>query len=204
MTRVLVVCKTKMRSELCIGGLALDDNILIRLLTADGSNQPTGSDFEVGALWECELVPKRFKNRPHTEDMQVTPKRFLRVLPDARELIIDRLDLETSRKRTLLDGLVQYTRTGSGYICERTGVPGYAHAFWRPIYGFRLSKEYDKIYYIYEGPSKRKFRLPYVGLAPPVSRLAPGSLLHLSLARWWRQRRNIEKRCYLQLSGWFL
>ncbi len=204
MTKVLVVCKTQMDNELCVGGLTLDNYELIRLLTSTGGNQPEDTKFDVGDVWDCKLEPKRFMKKPHTEDIMVTPKQYLGEMPDAKEFLINALDLKRSRKRTLFDGFVEYTNAGSGYICERLGVPGFAHAFWRPKYGLRKRMEKGKIYYVYLGPSSRKFRLKYVGLETPVERLRPGSVLHLSLARWWNQPRVWELRCYLMLSGWFL
>jgi hypothetical protein len=34
--------------------------------------------------------------------------------------------------------------------------------------------------------------------------LEANTLLRLSLARWWQQAPELEERCYLQLSGWYL
>ncbi|MCY4538540.1 MAG: hypothetical protein OXE52_09965 [Chloroflexi bacterium] len=143
--------------------------------------------------------------KPHTEDMLVMPHRLLRRVPNMREFLLERLDLERSHKSALFDGLLRYTGPGSAYVSKRTGVPGYSHEFWCPVYGLSMCQEQHKIYYEYEDPdSLKKFRLRYVGLAAPVSRIAPGSLLHLSLARWWRQPGTNEERCYLQLSGFFI
>ncbi len=204
MTKTMVVCKTSMEDALCVGGLTLDKSERIRLLTSTGDNQPQDTSFEVGDVWDCELVPKRNTRKPHTEDMLASPKRKLWAIPNGREFLIEQLDLKPSRKRTLFDGLLDYTKAGSGFISERKGVPEYAHAFWRPRYGLRKRMDRGKTYYVYEGPSSRKFRLKYVGLEIPVERLHPGSVLHLSLARWWKQPRVNEWRCFLMLSGWFL
>lgn len=205
MTQVLVVCKTRMKTELCLGGLVRGSYEKIRLLTQEGRNQPQDTDFHVGDIWECQLIPQAHMRKPHTEDMLVTPQRMLRRVSNMREFLLQRLDLEPSHMSTLFDGLLNYTKNGSAYISERMGVPGYAHAFWRPVFGLSIRREPRKIYYEYEdSDSLKKFRLRYVGLAAPVSRIAPGSLLHLSLARWWRQPGTNEERCYLQLSGWFL
>lgn len=205
MTQVLVVCKTQMYKGLCLGGLVLDSNRKIRLLTPQGYNQPDNTPFAVGDIWECSLVPKSEMRKPHTEDMLVMRQRFLYPVLDMHEYLLARLKLRQSHKSALFDGLVRYTGRGSGYISERTGVPDYAHAFWRPAFGLNLCQDERRIYYEYEEPDWRKFWLPYVGLDEPVEWIAPGSLLHLSLARWWSPNdKEVEKRCYLQLSGWFL
>ena len=204
MTQVLVVCKTRMSRELCLGGLVLGSNDRIRLLTAEGGNQPVNTPFEVSAVWDCALEHKPAIRKPHTEDMCVLRQRFLGCLPNARDFLLDSLRIKPTHKSRLFEGLLHYTEPGSAYISEWTGLPDYAHEFWRPMYGLRLRQE-RKSYYYYEDPdSHKKFRLPYSGLDEPVEWIAPGSLLHLSLARWWSPNDEVEKRCYLQLSGWFL
>ncbi|MFP4441222.1 MAG: hypothetical protein ACLFVO_28645, partial [Chloroflexaceae bacterium] len=47
--------------------------------------------------------------------------------------------------------------------------------------------------------------MPYVGFAPAVGTLPAGTLVRVSLARWWRPEDSYEEeRCYLQLSGWYV
>ena len=48
--------------------------------------------------------------------------------------------------------------------------------------------------------------LKYVGEESPIKVIPAGTLVRLSLARWWRpedSEPNFEERCYLQLSGWY-
>ena len=48
--------------------------------------------------------------------------------------------------------------------------------------------------------------LKYVGEESPIKVIPAGTLVRLSLARWWRPEKsepNFEERCYLQLSGWY-
>ena len=205
MTQVLVVCKTRMYTGLCLGGLVLGSHDKIRLLTPAGYNQPIDTPFEVGDVWDCVLEHKPALRKPHTEDMRVLRQRRLGRLPNALGYLLDSLHIEPAHKSRLFDGLLHYTEPGSAYISEWTGLPDYAHEFWRPMYGLRLRQGKKSAYYHYADPdSRRAFRLPYVGLEKPVPWLRPGSLLHLSLARWWQQPGISEERCYLQLSGWFL
>jgi len=205
MAQVLVVCKTRMSTGLCLGGLVLGSNDKIRLLPPEGYNQPVDTPFEVGELWDCILERKPAGRKPHTEDMYIRRQRRLGRLSNPRDFLLGRLRIEPTHKSKLFDGLLRYTGSGSAYISERTGLPDYAHAFWRPMYGLRLRQTEKSAYYHYEDPDwDERFRLPYVGLEDRVPWLVPGSLLHLSLARWWQQPGIREKRCYLQLSGWFL
>lgn len=49
-------------------------------------------------------------------------------------------------------------------------------------------------------------RIPYVGFEPAVDLIPKGTLVRVSLARWWRPHDSppdMEERCYLQLSGWY-
>jgi hypothetical protein len=45
--------------------------------------------------------------------------------------------------------------------------------------------------------------ITYVGFEPAIELITHGSLVRVSLARWWRPDDDSEERCYLQLSGWY-
>ncbi len=45
--------------------------------------------------------------------------------------------------------------------------------------------------------------IPFVGLQEPIDEIPAGTLLRVSLARWWSPNENTEERCYLQLSGYY-
>ncbi len=205
MTQVLVVCKTRMKTGLCVGGLVAGSYAKIRILTPTGHNQPEDTVFAVGDIWECQLESPRDTMKPHTEDMLVWPKQQVRRVPNMHEFITERLRIEPTHKSRLFEGRLHFTKPGSAYISQRASLPDHAHEFWRPVYGLRRRRERHKIYFEYEDPDSRQaFRMRFVGLDNPVARLEPGCLLHLSLARWWRQPGVNEERCYLQLSGYFI
>ena len=64
-------------------------------------------------------------------------------------------------------------------------------------------KEYNGVRYNY--PNTNGWRsLKFVGFDTPVNIIPAGTILRVSLARWWKQDENTEERCYLQLSGWYL
>jgi len=47
-------------------------------------------------------------------------------------------------------------------------------------------------------------RFPYVGFEPKVNLIPAGTLMKISLARWWKpEDSDMSERCYLQLSGWY-
>lgn len=210
MTRVLVVCKTRINEDqLCLGGIVEKSYEKIRLLTPGGDNQPVDTVFYVGDIWECEIAAKPGARKPHTEDTLVHPIRRSDQVSNMRKFLMERSTLQPSAPDALFDGMLNRTKNGSAYIARRTGVPDYAHTFWLPTHGLELKQEQKrgetKNYYYYEDPAAPElFRLPYIGLTDPVEYLPARTLLHLSLARWWRQPGVREKRCFLQLSAFFI
>lgn len=106
----------------------------------------------------------------------------------------------------LFDGYLQFAEAGSAFIAKATGVPQYSTGFWQPDQPLCMSIMRGKIRFRYESASLA-VTIPYVGLAPHMPHVIPaGSLIRVSLARWWRpadSQEMQEERCYLQLSGWF-
>ena len=45
--------------------------------------------------------------------------------------------------------------------------------------------------------------MPYVGFEEAVETIPAGTLVRVSLARWWDTNGTTEDRCSLQLSGWY-
>ncbi len=205
MTQVVVVCKTRMKQGLCLGGLTLDAKQKIRLLTAEGHNQPTNTPFQVGDIWECLLDPVRDAQKPHTEDMHVLRQRRLRRLPDIKTCLLAALEQVPRLLGEAFGGTLRLTESGSAYVSECGNLPDYAHEFWQPTMGLRLQRDSkQRAYYVFEEAVPRPFRLRYVGVDNCPKRIPPGSLLHLSLARPWQPKPFVEKRCYLQLSAVFV
>ena len=71
-----------------------------------------------------------------------------------------------------------------------------------------LSHTKTRPYYtlIYETSSRpsAQLRIPFVGCADPIPEIPAEALIRVSLARWWKKTEEEEKKCYLQLSGWYL
>jgi hypothetical protein len=61
---------------------------------------------------------------------------------------------------------------------------------------------YEKVRYGY--PKTTNWRsLPYVGFEEAAEIIPAGTLVRVSLARWWDTNGTTEERCSLQLSGWY-
>jgi len=198
--KVLVVSKTRMQNAVCVGGLALDTNENIRLMTLSHSNQPMNTKFEVGQIWDIiyQLAPVK---PPHVEDVIVYQEDYVGQQPYMRDFLLPRVQPWQGEPNQLYDGLLQ-VRNGRGYISERTGIPRASVGFWMPDKVLTLSSnDKGKPYYSYEG---NLLSLPYIGFTDTLQSLPAKSLVRVSLARWWAPQDVSEKRCYLQLSGWYL
>lgn len=198
--KVLIVSKTHMQKAVCVGGLNLNTNENIRLLTLSGSNQPLNTRFDVGQIWEMvyQLAPVK---PPHIEDVIVYQEDYVGQQPNLRDFLLQRVRPWQGGPSQLYDGLLQ-VKNGRGYISERTGIPQISVGFWIPGNALVLrSSNTGKPYYSYEGDI---LSLPYVGFADTVQTIPAKSLVRISLARWWAPQDTNEKRCYVQLSGWYL
>lgn len=197
---ILILGRTEMgKSHHCVGGFDMTHGKAVRLMTREREHQPSTTPFDVGAVWTVDYrVPTQILS-PHTEDVLV---RTATQIDDATSTVSDALPqmhVWEGDPDELFDGLIGWTSGGSGYISESTGVPDYSVGFWRPERA--LVKESTGTKYLYEGSGSH---LPYKGVAPLLERVEPGTLVRVSLARWWcPEDRDIELRCYLQLSGVF-
>ena len=198
--KVLIVSKTRMQKAVCVGGLTLDTNENIRLLTPSGSNQPSNTKFNVGQVWDI-VYQLAAVTPPHVEDVFVYQEDYVGQQPNMRDFLIQRVRTWQGKPDQLYDGLLQI-RNGSGYISERTGIPQASVGFWVPDKALILSSnDRGKLYYSYGGDI---LRLPYVGFTDMVQTIPAKSLIRVSLARWWAPEGVNEKRCYMQISGWYL
>jgi hypothetical protein len=203
--KVLIVAKTRMGQLACVGGLTRD-NQNVRLLQLDGLSQPLHTDYEIGDLWDMKLLPCQETEPPHVEDVLVnrTACVYLGKVKNPKHLLMDRVKIWQGGVTSLYDGLVCFTENGSGYICRWAGLPRQSVGFWLADQALRRVDSEKKIRYQY--PRKDGLALiTYVGFAQPVEILPVGTLLRVSLARWWKpEGSEMEERCYLQLSGWYL
>src|SRR4051794_19407336 len=116
MERVLIVAKTHMGNDACVGGLALDTNSNVRLLRPGGSHQPENTRFEVGQIWELDLHHPSRVTPPHVEDVIVTEEHYVGQQSDVRKFLMQHVQPWQGGPDKLFDGLLVIEGTG-GYIC---------------------------------------------------------------------------------------
>jgi hypothetical protein len=201
--KILIVAKTHMKDAACVGGIIYETGQGVRLLTKNGNNQPANTPFEVGQIWELDLTPHDDPELPHTEDVFVYKQQYHAEQKNIGALLLRRVYVWRGSWRQIFDSLIRLTHNGSGYISQLYGIPSHSTGFWLPAEPLYRTEENNKIRYLYREQGFT-LNLPYTGFAPAhEASIAAGTLVRLSLARWWQPAPDAEARCYLQLSGWY-
>lgn len=200
---VLIVARTKMGgTRRCFGGLTEDDRS-VRLLTAAGGYFDTGAPFQVGEVWDMQFTPAANTVPPHVEDVLVTAWQKVSDEPNLRVHLLARVTTWQGGIDQIFGGVLGYTGSNNGYVSEDRGIPPQSTGFWSPDKDLNLrgDKHYDcQQFWIQRG-------LSYVGEPAAIPVISAGTLVRVSLARWWKPDDaddDFEERCYAQLSGWYL
>lgn len=86
---------------------------------------------------------------------------------------------------------------------EGAALPRQSTGLWVASQPVRKSKfeEHGTSYWFPDGHGIRAVK--YVGMDEPAEEIPDGALVRFSLANWKAFLQDAEKRCYLQLSGWY-
>ncbi|MBO9594129.1 MAG: hypothetical protein J7599_14580 [Niabella sp.] len=201
--RVLIVSKTHMpHGQCCMGGLTFEGES-IRLVMQDGHYPPDNTDLTPGHIYNMQFVPKHSTKPPHIEDVLVQAYTLHGALEKPMLEFVKELGVSiwNGGPDELFDGKLQWTDSGSGYINEEE-IPAQSVGFWVPDQPLRKSIYYEKVRYSCNLRGAW-YSLPYIGYDEPVEVIPAGTLIRVSLARWWDQNGTTELRCPLQLSGWY-
>jgi hypothetical protein len=201
---VLILSKTRFQLDsVCVGGMILSDCRFVRLLNQGRTYQPIDTKLNIGDVWDISFYPVMFCRPPHTEDVIVQSRRFIRHV-DRISPIIEQshVPIWEGAPYHLFDNKLLWANTGVGYLSvDYPNLPSHSVGFW--ISNKDLT--FEDTYYCYPGKymcPRRKFK--YKGLVKPVSVIPAGTMIHVSLARWWKPEvSELEERCYTQLSGWY-
>lgn len=206
---VIIVSKTKMASNECVGGI-LKNGQFVRLLDEHGNNQPIDCDFEIGDIWKIDFVSNDRAIHPHTEDILIQQKSYTQQKRFTKSYLKEWIESDFPNRiwrgnpDILFDSQIRFTPSGSGYVSHSTGVPAISVGFWISDKNLVKKVHNDKTKYNY--PLSHGWRnITYVGKEDAIDNIPAGTLMRVSLARWWSpEDSDDEKRCYLQLSGWYL
>ena len=202
--KVLIVGKTRMGSGVCIGAMTTHGKSVRLIPFNEDPYDRANQEYEVGDVWEISFTPATSLIPPHIEDVVVYERHRLGSARDLIDFIERFVPPQTGAPEVLYEGLLQTTQRGSLYIAERSGVPPYSTTFWRPDRLLTYDTVEGSVRYRYR-TENRSCTLPFVGFQQSLDKIPAGTLVRVSLARWWHPDNtpDIEERCYAQLSGWF-
>lgn len=207
MTNVLILSKTKMNNgNCCIGGITIPDGIPVRLLSANGQYFPQTIWLEPRQIISINYVTPSNLVPPHIETIHVTKGTYSQTMPD-KETMLDRIDalgfpIWRGGPTVLFQGCLEWQTNGRGYI-SHSNIPTNSVGFWIPDKDLVLSVDsYGNHLYEYANVGEHFF-IKYVGYPNAENTIPAGTLVRVSLAKWWRKDAATEERCYLQLSGWY-
>ncbi|GAB6008008.1 dual OB domain-containing protein [Dysgonomonas reticulitermitis] len=218
---VLIISKTKMLHGICVGGL-LANGLSVRLLNANGYNQDINTEFNVGDVYTISYIERTPVETPHVEDILVINQQFKFKFNTVAQIISfikekSKLEIWKGNIKSLFNGSLHWTKSGSGYISKLGSIPSQSTGFWITDKDLIRNDYGDKIRYVYHDSldsrnddlwsfavdSGTKY-ISFVGLQEAIDKIPAGTLVRVSLARWWnRPNSEDESRCYLQLSGWY-
>lgn len=195
---VLIVAKTKWGEYFCIGAIDIVTKRFLRLLNVGGGYQPNNTPLKIGQIWEIEYtnLPGR---PPHTEDVIVHSKMFSREVDNLKDYILLNFPIWNGDPNKLFNSKLIW-KNGSGFLNNPNDLPTNSVGFWICDKDLTLTGEY----YTYNTTfSLYNRKLKYKGIQTKIDIIPSGTLIRVSLAKWWKMDNTTEERCYLQLSGWY-
>lgn len=179
----------------------MSDGTSVRLVKANGQ-WDTSSEFDIGDIWDIEFDKIGELTPPHTEDITIKKRRYVGSQQGLAAHLLSQIEPWKGGIEQVFEGLLGFTGNNNGYISHAKGVPGYSTWFWVPDKDLTLRD--DGKHYDYPGAYFTR-GMAYVGEPTALPVISAGTLVRLSLARWWKPQDvdDLEERCYLQLSGWF-
>ena len=195
-------------NRVCVGGFDIIQHSNVRLLTPSGENQDFESPLTVHKVIKAVYRRQNVRlKHPHTEDVRLLDYEFLEVT--SSDL------LRFQNLWPIVAGPIERTFSGSlsregsmSLSVRESNVPDHSVCFWRLdqplLQDVDYFERFNKRIYNYRIGASR-VRLPFVGLQGAERMLRAGTVVRLSLARWWRPENAdySDKRCQLQLSGWY-
>jgi len=200
---IIVVSRTKMGGEnICVGAFDVTNKRNIRLLTSEGANQTSDFSLNIGETFKVVYSNKTSGiTSPHTEDVLL---KSYNPIPSAPVLA------EFKENCQPINGIITNTfngllskQNGNALSIGMAGIPDHSVCYWRTDAPLTLNTSFSNIKYDYTSGIFRA-SIKFVGMQDPILTIPNGTVVRLSLARWWSPPEETEKRCYLQLSGWYI
>jgi hypothetical protein len=189
-----------MKGEVCIGGISVEGHENMRLLPRSGSHShPVSALYRIGQLWEMDLKAPVKTVRPHVEDQLVQEASPAGEVDDVAGWLGRHASVISGDSSALFDGRLHSSKAGTVYIDEN-GIPPMSVGFWRPRTDLHVDDEGQRYRTTF---GLRDVAIKYVGEAPITPVIPAGSLVRVSLARWFSPSGSGWEACWLQVSGWY-
>lgn len=200
--RVVIVGRTHMGVGVCVGGMVEGTGKPVRLLPIDGTCHKPSIPFRVGEVWDMRIRPRMNPEPPHTEDHDECQAKKVGDVPDLAAYVRRHARVHEGEPHGLFGRLLHFRPTGTAYLPKVEVRPTWSVQFWTLPRPLRDESSDSKHRYVMEGATR--FRVPHVGFGTPVGEIPAGTLVRVSLARWWLNPHLPEEgeTCGLQLSGW--
>lgn len=199
---IIIVAKTHMKDAFCVGAYDITNKKNIRLLTGVGGNQPKNTKFDVGQIWSIDYEKRPSITLPHVEDVLVGKCTLIKEIEDIKSFLIENVPIWKGSPENIFHSKISFPLGRSGFLENQYSELTQSVGFWLPDKDLELTILKDKQHYLYFG--EQVYSFPYVGCMEKIEKIPKGTLLRVSLTRWWSPHaRTIEKRCYCQLSGWY-
>lgn len=202
---ILITSKTHKGKAACVGGMIICNNTFVRLLSPGNWDQYADTDFDIGDIWDVKFTNRENITPPHIEDTIIYSKNYLRKVENISDFISNSgVEIFRGSPNRIFNGLLNWTRSGGGYIGDRDNLPNNSVGFWISDRDLKLEADDKHYHYNPINTFAQIKRFPYVGFEPTVEVIPSGTLMRVSLARWWKpEDSEMSERCYLQLSGWY-
>jgi hypothetical protein len=199
---VLILSKTKYgNTQVCVGGICINNKQFIRLLNQGGYYQPADTQFNIGDIWDITFTVNPNRKEPHNEDVTIHTYKFVRKIYQL-ETYIKNMGVPIWRNNisNIFEAKILWQKNGKGYFSENIkNYPSHSVGFWISD----IDLKYSNGSYIYKNNGVSR-QIVYKGNQTALQIIPKGRLIRLSLAKWWKpEDSDIEARCYLQLSGWY-
>jgi hypothetical protein len=201
---VLILSKTHFGNSVCVGGVVLKSKQYVRLLNPGGWYQYADTKFNIGDVWDIEFKVSDNIVEPHNEDVIIRSQTYVRSITDLSQYIVNSgLSIWRGPVTEIFDSKLIWASTGAGYLSEnKPDYPKHSVGFWISDRLLTYDGQEHYIYSMRVRPFERK--LKYKGIPDAIDTIPANTLLRVSLPKWWKHPdSDVEKRCYVQLSGWY-
>lgn len=189
----------------CVGGITSGGRY-VRLLNSVGENQPEDTHLKIKQVYSIDFNFREDTEPPHVEDILIQTCKYEGILKKELTVFdfIHKRDVHIweGNPCMLFDNKIKWTANGSGYV-SKEDIPNHSVGFWISDRDLIKSNYYDKVRYGYRSTDGTWKNITYVGFEEAINVIPAGTLIRVSLARWWDANGSTELRCSLQLSGWY-